>query len=63
MGDSILMHLADRLGLKTPTIHALVQLAGAVNQEDYFEKGLTLEDLGITGRTPEEINTYLFNGA
>ena len=61
--DSILMHLADRLGLKTPTIHALVQLAGAVNQEDYFEKGLTLEDLGITGRTPEEINTYLFNGA
>ena len=62
IGDSILMHLGQRLGIPTPTVHALVQIAGAVNREDYFKQGLSLEDLGITGTTPEEINAYLYAG-
>ena len=62
IGDSILMQLAQRLGIATPTVHALVQIAGAVNGEDYFDQGLKLEDLGITGSTPHEINSYLQNG-
>lgn len=61
-GDSILMCLGARLGIPTPTVRALVQIACAVNQDDYFEKGLSLDDLGITGSTPEEINDYLYEG-
>lgn len=62
MGDSILLQLGQRLGLPTPTVWALVQVAGAINQEDYFARGLKLETLGVTGKTPEEINQYLFSG-
>lgn len=62
IGDSILMQLGELLGIETPTVHALVQLAGAINGEDYFEKGLKLEELGVTGRTAEEINEYLYTG-
>lgn len=62
IGNSILMQLAQRLGIATPTVRALVQIAGAVNGENYFDKGLKLEDLGITGSTPHEINGYLQNG-
>ena len=62
IGNSILLQLGQRLNIPTPTIRALVQIAGAVNQEDYFARGLKFEDLGITGQTPEEINEYLFSG-
>lgn len=62
IGDSILMQLGERLGIPTPTVHALVQVAGAINGENYFAKGLKLWDLGITGSTPEEMNGYLFTG-
>lgn len=63
VGDSILMELGQRLGLPTPTVRALVRIAGAVNRDDYFSKGMKLEDLGITGTTPDEINAYLYSGA
>ena len=56
------MQLGERLGIPTPTVHALVQVAGAINGENYFAKGLKLWDLGITGSTPEEMNGYLFTG-
>lgn len=62
IGNSILLQLGQRLGIPTPTVQALIQIASAVNQENYFEKGLKLEELGITGNTPDEINTYLFTG-
>lgn len=62
VGNSILIQLGDRLGLPAPTAHALVQIAGAVNGENYFDKGLKLEDLGVTGTTPDEINAYLLTG-
>ena len=62
VGNAVLMQLADRLGIPTPTVRALVQIAGAVNGENYFERGLKLEDLGVTGTTPDEINAYLLTG-
>ncbi|MDO4312012.1 MAG: NAD/NADP octopine/nopaline dehydrogenase family protein [Eubacteriales bacterium] len=61
-GDSILVCLGERIGAPALTLTALIRVAGAVNREDYFKQGLTLADLGITGRTPEEINTYLYTG-
>lgn len=62
VGNSILLQLGERLGISLPTVHALVQIASVVNGEDYFKQGLTLEDLGVTGRTAEEINQYLQTG-
>ncbi len=61
-GESILMQLGELLGIELPTIHALVQVAGSINGENYFERGLTLADLGVTGTTAEEINEYLYAG-
>lgn len=62
VGNAILLQLGDRLGIPLPTVWALIQIAGAVNQEDYFAQGLKLEELGIVGRTAEEINHYLLTG-
>lgn len=62
IGNSILLQLGQRLNIPTPTICALVQLAGAINQENYFARGLKFEELGVTGHTPDEINAYLFSG-
>ncbi len=62
VGDSILMRLGSKLGVEMPTVRALVTIAGAVNNTDYFSTGLTLEELGVTGSTPDEINGYLLTG-
>ena len=39
-------------GVKTPTIDALVQLAGLSVGVDYVRDGLTLERLGLAGKSP-----------
>lgn len=62
VGNSILLQLGRLLNIPTPTVCSLVQIASAINGEDYFEKGLKLAELGITGTTPDEINTYLLTG-
>lgn len=62
VGNSILMRLGAVLGVETPTVRALVQIAGAINNTDYFRAGLTLKELGVTGVLPDEINAYLLTG-
>ena len=62
IGNSVLMRLGDLLGIPTPTVKALIQIARAINGENYFEKGIKLEDLGVTAALPEEINRYLETG-
>ena len=62
VGNSILLQLGQKLGIPTPTVRSLIQIAGAINRENYFAKGLKLEELGVTGNTPDEINTYLLTG-
>jgi opine dehydrogenase len=62
-GQRIFLSLAETLGIDAPVTRALVLLAGTINGTDYLAEGVTLEALGITGKTPAEINEYLENGA
>ncbi len=60
-GDSLILSLADRLGIEMPVLRSLVTLASAINGCDYASEGITLKKLGVNGVTPEEINAFLFN--
>ena len=42
-------------GVATPTIDALIQLAGLAVGIDYAREGLTLERLGVAGKSPSEL--------
>jgi opine dehydrogenase len=49
-------------GIATPTIDALVQLAGLALGIDYAREGLTLERLGLAGKSPSELITLVEQG-
>jgi opine dehydrogenase len=53
------MHLAAAAGSPTPTITALTHLAGVINGIDYPREGLTLERMGLAGKTPSEIRAHV----
>ena len=50
-------------GVATPTIDALVHLAGLAVGIDYARDGLTLEKLGLAGKTPAELIRFVTEGA
>jgi opine dehydrogenase len=53
------MHLAAAAGSPAPTISALTHLAGVINGIDYPREGLTLERMGLAGKTPSEIRAHV----
>jgi opine dehydrogenase len=53
------MHLAAAAGSPAPTITALTHLAGIVNGIDYPREGLTLERMGLAGKTPDQIRAHV----
>ncbi len=52
------MHLAAAARSPAPTITALIHLAGMFNGIDYPREGLTLERMGLAGKTPSEIRAH-----
>jgi opine dehydrogenase len=50
-------------GVATPTIDALVHLAGLAVGADYARDGLTLERLGLAGKTPAELVRFVTEDA
>ena len=46
-------------GVATPTIDALIALAGLALGIDYRLDGLTLERLGLAGKTPAELVRFV----
>ena len=46
----------------TPTIDAVITIAGVVNQVDYRQTGRTLESLGLAGYSQEQILHYVEKG-
>jgi opine dehydrogenase len=50
-------------GVPTPAIDALVHLAGLLVGVDYARDGLTLEKLGLAGKTPAELVRFVTEGA
>ena len=53
------MHLAAAAGSPAPTITALTHLAGMINGIDYPREGLTLQRMGLAGKTPGEIRAHV----
>jgi opine dehydrogenase len=49
-------------GVETPTIDALIRLAGLAVGIDYMRDGLTLERLGLAGKSPSELLRFVQNG-
>jgi opine dehydrogenase len=50
-------------GIPTPTIDSLVHIAGLLVGVDYVRDGLTLERLGLAGKTPAEVMKFVSEGA
>lgn len=54
-----LEQLGNQLGMKAPTIEALITIASAECGRDFRREGLTLDKLGIAGMSREEILKYV----
>lgn len=54
-----LASLGDLIGVPTPTIKGMVAIACAAIKTDYWSEGLTIEKLGLAGKTAKEIIEYL----
>jgi len=54
--------LAQQYNVPTPTIDAVIHFASLVNQMDYMQKGLSLQELGIAGLNLDELNNVLGHG-
>jgi opine dehydrogenase len=50
-------------GVATPIIDALIKLAGLAVGIDYMRDGLTLERLGLAGKSPSELLRFVEDGA
>jgi len=53
------MHLAAAADSPAPAITALTHLAGVINGIDYRREGLTLERMGLAGKTSREIRAHV----
>jgi opine dehydrogenase len=54
--------LGELVGIATPTINALVHVAGLAVGIDYRQDGLTLERLGLEGRSPSDLIRFATEG-
>ena len=54
--------LARAMSIATPLMDSLIYLGTPLMGFDCWEKGYSLEDLGIAGMNLEELKTYLQNG-
>lgn len=56
------LHLARAVGTPAPAMAAVTTLAGLLNGVDYPAIGLTLDQMGLAGMSPGEINAFVLDG-
>lgn len=54
--------LARKFNVPTPLIDAIIELASVINQTNYIQEGMSLEELGIAGLSKEELTRVLQEG-
>ena len=54
--------LARKFNVATPLVDAVIELASVINQTDYREEGVSLEELGIADLSKEELQRVLETG-
>jgi opine dehydrogenase len=57
-----LIRLGKMLGVSTPVLESMVELMGVMLDKDYWERGITLEDLGLVNLNEEKILSYINKG-
>ena len=57
-----MVSIAKAVAVETPSMEAIVNLAGALKGENYLHIGRTLKKVGWDGMSVEEIKNYLLNG-
>lgn len=55
-------NLARQLGVKTPIMDSVANLASALRDEDYWVTGRTLDKVGLAGMTGEEMKKFVMEG-
>lgn len=63
VGCHVFYQFAKRYNMEVPVIESMIRLGSIVSGEDYFENGMTLEDLGIANLTDSQLLTYLREGS
>lgn len=61
-GQCLMVSLADMINVPTPVAKALLTLASVINQTDYLKEGRTVEKLGISGLSVDQLNRFLAEG-
>lgn len=51
--------IGKELGVETPVTDSIINIYNIVHQTNWREKGRTIKDLGISGKSPKEILEYL----
>jgi opine dehydrogenase len=46
-------------GVPTPKVDAVIRIASIMTDVDYFTEGLTVDDLGIEGMSPEDVRELI----
>lgn len=57
-----MFYLAKSAGVETPTMESIVRFACIVNETNYWETGMTLEKLGLAGKSVDEITRFVNTG-
>jgi opine dehydrogenase len=57
-----MISVARLLGVKTPTLNALVHLASTIHSRDFWAEGRTVEKLGLAGMSVEDIRMLAVRG-
>jgi opine dehydrogenase len=62
MGASLTVSIGRKVGVPMPTYETMIHLASVVNETDFYAHGRTLENLGLSGLSLEELKRYFLIG-
>ena len=57
-----MVEIGDSIGVLTPITRGIIDVMGIMMDTNYWEKGVTLEELGLTGLSAEQIVKYANTG-
>lgn len=63
VGLALMVSLAEMIAVPAPLSRALITMASVINQTDYLKEGRTVEKLGLSGLSIDELNKFLDVGS
>ena len=62
VGCHVYHELGKKFGVPTPVIDSMITIASVMVGQDFYKTGVTLEDMGLSGVSKDELLTYLNEG-